>query len=101
MAKFHDLLGTLRDPGDEELSPTIYDDLTTEYDAMESGGAAKAAELSDAIAARDAEIAALKAQNYDLLMAVATDEPGDDDSFTDDEPDESGSAIENLFASED
>lgn len=97
MAKFHDLLGTLRDPGDEELSPTIYDDLTAEYDATESGGAAKVAELSDAIASRDAEIAALKAQNYDLLMSVATDEPADDDSPNDDEPDESGSAIDDLF----
>ena len=96
MAKFHDLLGSLREPGDDGVSPTIYDDLTTEYDAMESGGAAKVAELSDAIAARDAEIAALKAQNYDLLMAVAADDP-DDDSPTDDEPDESGSAIDDLF----
>ena len=96
MAKFHDLLGTLRDPGEEGVSPTIYDDLTGEYDALESGGAAKVAELSDAIAARDAEIAALKAQNYDLLMSVAADEPVDD-SPTDDEPDESGSAIDDLF----
>jgi hypothetical protein len=97
MAKFHDLLGVLREPGEEGLPPTIYDDLTGEYDAMESGGAAKAAELADALAARDAEIGALKAQNYDLLMAVGSTDDTDDNDSTDDEPDESGSAVDGLF----
>lgn len=98
MAKFHDLLGTLREPGEDGLPPTIYDDLTTEYDAVESGSAAKVAELSDAIATRDAEIAALKAQNYDLLMSVGTDEPSNDGESSDEsESDESGSAIDTLF----
>lgn len=101
MAKFHDLLGSLREPGEDGVDPSIYDDLTFEYDAMESGGVAKVAELTDAIASRDAEIGALKAQNYDLLMAVGV---GDDESQNDsnddssDEPDdESSSAIDNLF----
>lgn len=101
MAKFHDLLGVLRDPGDDVVDPTIYDDLTAEYDAMESGGVAKAAELADAIAQRDAEIAVLKAQNYDLLMAVSTDDSSTDDDADDDDvsddDDESGSAIDKLF----
>lgn len=94
---FDELLALLREPGDSELPGTIYDDLSNAHTSALDGGAAKVAEIESALADSNAEIARLKALNFDLLMAAsASDEP---DGEPDDAPDDSDSApsIDTLF----
>lgn len=77
MADFSDLIALLQTDSPPE---TIYDDLTAAYgeraQLAESAGA-RVAELEAANAALLAEISDLKARNYDLLVRVGDDSPGD------------------------
>lgn len=85
---FIDLLGNLREPGEDGLPDSLYDDLATEWSALESGSAARIAELTETIDANTSEISRLKSKNYDLLMSsnasgvggTSTDEPDSDDA---------------------
>lgn len=67
MAEFEELLSKLRNPGDDGPGETIYDDLNAAYNNRVSAGDAKVSELSTVNETSQAEIARLKAHNYDLL----------------------------------
>lgn len=86
MADFAELLAALQNPGEEGLSPTIYDDLSAAYTNDTSTRDAKIEVQGNDLAAAQAEILALKAMNYDLLMAAGIDnsaDTGDDETETD------------------
>ena len=79
---FNELVALLRNPGEDGLPETIYDDLSSSYAMAVDGGAALAAEKDAANAELVAEVARLKALNFDLLMAAGADsthEPTTDD----------------------
>lgn len=75
MASFEDHLNTLRNPGEDGPGETIYDDLNAAYNDRVSAGDAKVAELTTANETSAAEIARLKAHNYDLLSSVGKGNP--------------------------
>jgi hypothetical protein len=96
---FDDLMALLRDPGEDGLPETIYDDLSSSYNSVVESGAAALSEQSatnDAATAElVAEIARLKALNFDLLMAAGTEHTETSEetkSESDDEP-----SIDSLF----
>lgn len=100
---FATLLDSLRNPGDDGPNETIYDDITAAYSAVSEradSGDARIAEMTAANDALKAEIAALKARNYDLLMAV---DAGSNDSVSDsgddsaDEDDDDFIGVDDLF----
>lgn len=89
MADFNELLGKLRNPGEDGTPDTIYDDLDAAYNDRVSSADAKISELSSAQTAAEAELQKVRAHNYELLTAVngnpptvtngvsqETDEPG-------------------------
>ena len=82
--------------GGEPTTPGIYDDLTTSYRSLEESSAAKVGQLEEMISAQAAEIATLKAKNYDLLAsqpaAEDTETPDNDENPNDSEP-----SIDGLF----
>ena len=94
---FIENVALLREPGDAEIPPSIYDDLTTDYTTVVEGGQAKAAELEAANAVLVAEVARLKAMNFDLL--TATGDPVDGEQVENDESgdDDDAPTIESLF----
>ena len=100
MSRFAELLGLLREPGDDPPPETVYDDLSAEYEALSGSSVAKVAELTELVQAKDSEISRLKAMNYDLLVsAPATEEQ---EPEPDDEPDDDDDAgIDSLFESDD
>lgn len=75
MASFEDHLNTLRNAGEDGPGETIYDDLNAAYNDRVSAGDAKVAELTTANESSAAEIARLKAHNYDLLASVSKGNP--------------------------
>jgi hypothetical protein len=103
MAKFHDLVESMRVG---TASDSIYDDLTREFndrDAYAQSADAKIAELDGAVgnsleevAGRDAEISRLKAINYDLMSSKASEDTtsGDEGDGGDDSDDD---GIDGMF----
>ena len=94
-------MALLRDPGEQGLPETIYDDLSSSYNVAVEGGVA-ALNTSDAAHSAAAaelvgEIARLKALNFDLLMAAGTEtsEPKVESTNESDEP-----SIDSLFDKE-
>lgn len=89
---FEGLLQSLINPGDEEPSETIYDDLRAAYntvkDKADSAGA-KISELTDTNSALSKTVEGLKSKNYDLLEAIGAggDNAGDAESHGDDTSD--------------
>lgn len=75
MADFEELLSKLRNPGEDGPGETIYDDLNAAYNDRVSAGDAKVNELSTVNETSAAEIARLKAHNYDLLASVGKGNP--------------------------
>lgn len=75
MGKFHDMTSSIG-MGDDGVSPAypeaFISDITSAYDEDMSIPGAKIGVLEQDLAAAHAEIAALKAHNYDLLMQVPT-----------------------------
>lgn len=94
---FDDLVALLKNPGDEPIPDTIYDDLTASYRDLLDGSNASIGEKDNKIMALESEISRLKAANYDLLMASGSapveDEPNDDD-------DDDETTIDDLFEDE-
>ena len=75
MSEFHELINRLKDPGEEGVPETIYDDLTAAYDATFEGYTANSSEKEAAIQRLNSEVSRLKSANYDLLTQVSTSEP--------------------------
>ena len=98
---FDEILALLREPGEDGVSPTIYDDLSASYNSAVEGGAAALTEQSSANDVANAElvaeIARLKALNFDLLMAAGQETPAVEETKpeSDDEP-----SIDSLFDKE-
>lgn len=104
MASFEELLALAREPGENGLPDTIYDDMEFAYqDAL-----AQAAQDADGNTARiqelESRVSKLTSENYDLLMnSSATGNEGDtsgngapgSESDEDDEPDTK--TIDDLF----
>jgi hypothetical protein len=91
---FHELIAQVREPGDDGIPATIYDDLTAEYDGLAQGSEAKVGELTQRIQNYESEISRLKSTNYDLLMSSAGDSEGQNTN-TDDKPGPTGT--DSLF----
>lgn len=107
MAKFHDLfdsLGVQEDGVSLAYPDTFRDDLTAAYDEDFSVPSAKIQVLESENAELKAQIAGLKAHNYDLLMSGPA-EPSDDDPVDDattpdgDNPDDGDDkGVDGLFS---
>lgn len=99
---FDEILALMREPGEDGLSPTIYDDLTSSYNSVVESGATALSEQGAAHATATAElvaeIARLKALNFDLLMAAGSETSSTVEETkpeSDDEP-----SIDSLFDKE-
>ena len=75
---FNELLALLREPGEDGVPDTIYDDLSSSYALAVDGGAASVAQAEAVNAELTAEINRLKALNFDLLMAASGDTSTDE-----------------------
>lgn len=87
---FEQLIAMLRNPGDDGIPETIYDDLSASYTDATSTRDAKISETSSAVEELTAELLRVKAMNYDLLIAAGvdnSDESGDDESNSDSDSD--------------
>lgn len=101
---FEQLIEMLRNPGDDGLPDSIYDDLGESYNAMSTGAAAKIADLETALQAKEMQISNLKAHNYDLLTATAANDPEAeaDENAEQEKADESDTiGVDDLFEDED
>lgn len=97
------LIATGREPGDDGIPANFFEDviagvnaLGDENDSLRSGSEARFAELTGANEKMAAEMAELKARNYDLLMASSADDSGGAESkreIIDDAP----QGIDSLF----
>lgn len=88
------LIELLKNPTDDGVPASIYDDLTGLYGNVVSGSEAKVSELSAIIQGYESEISKLKAMNYDLLVSSAGDNQTADNTADDDtEP----GGIDSLF----
>jgi len=74
---FEELIALLQNPGDDGLPETIYDDLSASYNGMAEGGAAKVAQLEEALAEATTKLTGVMAHNYELLTAVQVGNPED------------------------
>lgn len=76
---FDELMALLREPGEDGVPSTIYDDLTSSYTLAVEGGVnalSEQAAMNDAaVAELVGEVARLKALNFDLLVAAGEKEP--------------------------
>ena len=84
MTDFHELVNRLRNPGDEEVPDTIFDDLTTTYDTAFEGWNSTVLSKDEEISRLTGEVSRLKSSNYDLLTKVST---GTDPTDVDDPDD--------------
>jgi hypothetical protein len=97
---FHELINTLREPGEDGPPPSIYDDLTQAYSStaqLAEGASAKATELQTRIQEYESEISRLKSTNYDLLMSSQGDNSGEGEDKNQNH-DVGSNGIDDLFA---
>ena len=89
---FVERINLLRDPGDTEISASIYDDLLLDYQSLTDGAAAKTGDLEATLELQRQEIGRLKAKLFDLTVGApaqdappveTTDEPEGDEDDTD------------------
>lgn len=92
---FNELLAQLREPGEDGVPDTIYDDLSSSYALAVDGGAASVAAVQSQYDEAVTEIARLKAMNFDLLTAVAADDAPTGDTDPTEPPGDV--SIESLF----
>lgn len=94
---FNELMALARNPGDDGLPDTFYDDVESSHNLAVDGATAKIAELETSGAALSAEIASLKALNFDLLMAAGSETSATEES-TDTPTADDAPSIESLFS---
>ena len=92
---FQELVDSLKSPGEDGPSPSIYDDLTAEYNTAVEGGRAKLDEMGVALEKANGEVARLKALNFDLL--TATPAPPPDETPEEEPTPDTQSGIDALF----
>ena len=92
---FQELIDSLKSPGEDGPSPSIYDDLTAEYNTAVEGGRAKLDEMSVALEKANGEVARLKALNFDLL--TSTPAPPPDETPEEEPTHDTQSGIDALF----
>jgi hypothetical protein len=81
---FLDLINKLKEPGDDGVPDSIYDDLTarfTDLSQYKDSADSKVSELQAKLLDKESEISRLKSTNYDLLMQSGT--TSGDDGTTD------------------
>lgn len=71
MSDFHELVNRLRNPGDEGVPDTIFDDLTVTYDTAFEGWNGTVQQKDEDISRLNSEVSRLKSANYDLLTRVS------------------------------
>lgn len=90
MSRFDELMNAIRNPGDDGVPDTIYDDLTAEYNTVFEGYTENSKEKDEQIAHLNGEVSRLKSANYDLLTKVQSGSPiepsGAGDEGDNDEP---------------
>jgi hypothetical protein len=89
MPTFEELLAQLREPGEDGIAPSIYDDLSGAYTSLQQGSEARLAAEQAERERLASENSSLKAANYDLLMATSAsvsdthvEEQDDSESFS-------------------
>lgn len=91
MAEFEELLGKLREPGDDGPPETIYDDLAAAYNNVREGADARINELSATVQEKDKKLSQVMSHNYELLTQVQMGNPtgarGDSDKVNQPEDD--------------
>jgi hypothetical protein len=96
MTDFHELVNSLRNPGDDGVPDTIFDDLTTTYDTAFEGWNGTVAQKDEDISRLNSEVSRLKSANYDLLTKVSTgSEPINNDGL--DDVDDKPVSVTTLF----
>ena|SRR5690625_4720725 len=96
MATMDELLQALRNPGEDGVPDTIYDDIAETYNHEITVRDSKISELDQAVIEREAEISKLKSANYDLMMSQSVSEDeGEESGDSDSEETEVG--IDDLF----
>lgn len=91
MSDFHELLDGARNPGEDGVSPTIYDDLESSYNTAGETAAARIAELEASLAEGATKLQSVMAHNYELLQAVSNTP---DPTATNPEPDGADDEVE-------
>jgi hypothetical protein len=94
-----DYIEALKNPPEDGLPPSIYDDLTQAWNGFSESSEAKVSELQTTIQGYESEISRLKAQNYDLVMAQPAGNGSDSENDNDEEKDSSSTGIDSLFGS--
>lgn len=97
MADFHELVNRLRNPGDEEVPDTIFDDLTVAYDTAFEGWTHTVAEKEGTIESLNGEVSRLKSANYDLLTKVSNDNDNPIDVNSDQNANQNPVTVSTLF----
>ncbi len=96
MTDFHELVNRLRNPGDDGVPDTIFDDLTVTYDTAFEGWTGTVQQKDEDISRLNGEVSRLKSANYDLLTRVSNGtDPIDNDGPND--ADEAPVTINTLF----
>lgn len=102
MATLEELLALAKNPGEAGIPDTIYDDMEFAYQDMVAAAAQERDGATAKIQELEGQLSALKAHNYELLMASGN--TGDDansggDGGSDGEEDESAETIsvDDLF----
>lgn len=98
----HDELLALLEAG--EAPETVYDDLRTMYgesNSLAEGAGAKVTEMEAVIAELQAQIDALKGQNYDLLMASKGTPAAEDEAPAEEDGGDEPEDYDDLFTNED
>lgn len=101
------MIQRLREPGDDGVPTSLYDDLSSYHENLILQGATRETEhasemdalkagYEDQLLARDNEIARLKAVNYDQLLQTAA--PAEQDTETETETETQASGIDALFS---
>lgn len=100
MDEFLALLESLRNPGEDGPSDSIYDDLSSTYTNDLSTRDAKVEQLTGRIAELESELSRVKIHNYDLLTAMpaeSEESDGEDSGESETETDSDNISDDDLF----